>query len=85
MDPVEIFRGHHISNFEKKIREITDYSVQIYDNKNIERLPFKQYSLLSSVISFQNLKCDVPGKFQLDPLDIVLRSPKIAKFLNLEW
>ena len=25
MDPVEIFRGHHISNFEKKIREITDY------------------------------------------------------------
>ena len=43
------------------------------------------FSLLSRVFSFQNLKCDVPGKFQLDPLDIVLRSPKIAKFLNLEW
>ena len=31
MDPVEIFRGHHISNFEKKIREITDY----YDGRGI--------------------------------------------------
>ena len=36
------------------------------------------FSLLSRVFSFQNLKCDVPGKFQLDPLDIVLRSPKIV-------
>ena len=42
-------------------------------------------SLLSRVISFQKLKVVVPLKFQLDPLDIVLRSPKIAKFLNLEW
>ena len=33
MDPVEIFRAHHISNFEKKLREITDYkhmTVQIW-------------------------------------------------------
>ena len=38
MDPVEIFRGHHISNFEKKIREITDYWINAkIDAMNTER------------------------------------------------
>ena len=38
MDPVEIFRAHHISNFEKKLREITDYrqfGVQGFDGRSL--------------------------------------------------
>ena len=47
-------------------------------------------SLYKKVLIKMSLRWGAPGhpessKFHLDPLDIVLRSPKIAKFLNLEW
>ena len=45
-------------------------------------------SLLSHVFSFPKFpkfNCDVLQKSHLNPFNIVLASPKIAKFLKLEW
>ena len=59
MDPVEIFRAHHISNFEKKIREITDYSRMLSSGIHaffvVVRINIFQASLTDSyyIVSFQ--------------------------------
>ena len=39
MDPVEILRGQQLSNFEKKLREITDYKLNIYIRNKKVPLP----------------------------------------------